>query len=254
MKIISYNLNGIRAATTKGFINWLEEESPDVICIQETKAQIDQMPTFELNSIGYDCYYFSAQKKGYSGVAILTKTKPDQVTYGMGIEKYDNEGRFIRADYGDLSIISVYHPSGTSGEERQDFKMQWLTDFQNYIHELSKTRKELIICGDYNICHREIDIHDPKGNAKNSGFLPEEREWMEGFIRSGYTDSFRHLYPETKDKYSWWSYRHNSRAKNKGWRIDYCMVSDSIKDRIISADILSEVKHSDHCPVSLTLK
>lgn len=254
MKIISYNLNGIRAATTKGFINWLEEESPEVICIQETKAQIDQMPTFELNSIGYDCYYFSAQKKGYSGVAILTKTKPDQVTYGMGIEKYDNEGRFIRADYGDLSIISVYHPSGTSGEERQDFKMQWLTDFQNYIHELSKTRKELIICGDYNICHREIDIHDPKGNAKNSGFLPEEREWMEGFIRSGYTDSFRHLYPETKDKYSWWSYRHNSRAKNKGWRIDYCMVSDSIKDRIISADILSEVKHSDHCPVSLTLK
>lgn len=254
MKIISYNLNGIRAATTKGFINWLEEESPDVICIQETKAQIDQMPTFELNSIGYDCYYFSAQKKGYSGVAILTKTKPDQVTYGMGIEKYDNEGRFIRADYGDLSIISVYHPSGTSGEERQDFKMQWLSDFQNYIHELSKTRKELIICGDYNICHREIDIHDPKGNAKSSGFLPEEREWIDGFINSGYTDSFRHLYPETKDKYSWWSYRHNSRAKNKGWRIDYCMVSDSIKDRIISADILSEVKHSDHCPVSLTLK
>ena len=254
MKIISYNLNGIRAATTKGFINWLEEESPDVICIQETKAQIDQMPTFELNSIGYDCYYFSAQKKGYSGVAILTKTKPDQVTYGMGIEKYDNEGRFIRADYGDLSIISVYHPSGTSGEERQDFKMQWLSDFQNYIHELSKTRKELIICGDYNICHREIDIHDPKGNAKNSGFLPEEREWIDGFINSGYTDSFRHLYPETKDKYSWWSYRHNSRAKNKGWRIDYCMVSDKIKDRIISADILSEVKHSDHCPVSLTLK
>lgn len=254
MKIISYNLNGIRAATTKGFINWLEEESPDVICIQETKAQIDQMPTFELNSIGYDCYYFSAQKKGYSGVAILTKTKPDQVTYGMGIEKYDNEGRFIRADYGALSIISVYHPSGTSGEERQDFKMQWLTDFQNYIHELSKTRKELIICGDYNICHRAIDIHDPKGNAKSSGFLPEEREWIDGFINSGYTDSFRHLYPETKDKYSWWSYRHNSRAKNKGWRIDYCMVSDSIKDRIISADILSEVKHSDHCPVSLTLK
>ena len=254
MKIISYNLNGIRAATTKGFINWLEEESPDVICIQETKAQIDQMPTFELNSIGYDCYYFSAQKKGYSGVAILTKTKPDQVTYGMGIEKYDNEGRFIRADYGDLSIISVYHPSGTSAEERQDFKMQWLSDFQNYIHELSKTRKELIICGDYNICHRAIDIHDPKGNAKSSGFLPEEREWIDGFINSGYTDSFRHLYPETKDKYSWWSYRHNSRAKNKGWRIDYCMVSDSIKDRIISADILSEVKHSDHCPVSLTLK
>ena len=254
MKIISYNLNGIRAATTKGFINWLEEESPDVICIQETKAQIDQMPTFELNAIGYESYYFSAQKKGYSGVAILCKRKPDQVIYGMGIEKYDYEGRFIRADYGQMSIISVYHPSGTSSELRQDFKMQWLTDFQDYIKELSKTRKELVICGDYNICHREIDIHDPKGNAKNSGFLPEEREWMEGFISSGYTDSFRYLYPETKDKYSWWSYRHNSREQNKGWRIDYCMVSDSIKDRIISADILADVKHSDHCPVSLTLK
>ena len=254
MKIISYNLNGIRAATTKGFINWLEEESPDVICIQETKAQIDQMPTFELNAIGYESYYFSAQKKGYSGVAILCKRKPDQVIYGMGIEKYDYEGRFIRADYGEMSIISVYHPSGTSSELRQDFKMQWLSDFQDYIKELSKTRKELVICGDYNICHREIDIHDPKGNAKNSGFLPEEREWMEGFISSGYTDSFRYLYPETKDKYSWWSYRHNSREQNKGWRIDYCMVSDSIKDRIISADILADVKHSDHCPVSLTLK
>lgn len=254
MKIISYNLNGIRAATTKGFINWLEEESPDVICIQETKAQIDQMPTFELNAIGYESYYFSAQKKGYSGVAILCKRKPDQVIYGMGIEKYDYEGRFIRADYGEMSIISVYHPSGTSSELRQDFKMQWLSDFQDYIKELSKTRKELVICGDYNICHREIDIHDPKGNAKNSGFLPEEREWMEGFISSGYTDSFRYLYPETKDKYSWWSYRHNSREQNKGWRIDYCMVSDSIKDRIVSADILADVKHSDHCPVSLTLK
>ena len=254
MKIISYNLNGIRAATTKGFINWLEEESPDVICIQETKAQIDQMPTFELNAIGYESYYFSAQKKGYSGVAILCKRKPEQVIYGMGIEKYDYEGRFIRADYGEMSIISVYHPSGTSSELRQDFKMQWLSDFQDYIKELSKTRKELVICGDYNICHREIDIHDPKGNAKNSGFLPEEREWMEGFISSGYTDSFRYLYPETKDKYSWWSYRHNSREQNKGWRIDYCMVSDSIKDRIVSADILADVKHSDHCPVSLTLK
>lgn len=254
MKIISYNLNGIRAATTKGFINWLEEESPDVICIQETKAQIDQMPTFELNTIGYECYYFSAQKKGYSGVAILSKTKPDHVIYGMGIEKYDNEGRIIRADYGDLSIISVYHPSGTSGEQRQDFKMQWLSDFQNYIQELSKTRKELIICGDYNICHREIDIHDPKGNAKNSGFLPEEREWIDGFINSGYTDSFRHIYPQERHKYTWWSYRHNSRNNNKGWRIDYCMVSNNIKERIKSADILADIKHSDHCPVSLIIQ
>ena len=253
MKIISYNLNGIRAATTKGFINWLEEESPDVICIQETKAQIDQMPTFELNAIGYESYYFSAQKKGYSGVAILCKRKPDQVIYGMGIEKYDYEGRFIRADYGQMSIISVYHPSGTSSELRQDFKMQWLSDFQDYIKELSKTRKELVICGDYNICHREIDIHDPKGNAKNSGFLPEEREWMEGFISSGYTDSFRYLYPETKDKYSWWSYRAAARERNVGWRIDYFVVSDRLRDNIKDAYILPEITGSDHCPVGLDM-
>lgn len=254
MKIISYNVNGIRAAVTKGFLSWLENESPDVICIQETKAQIDQMPNFEINSLGYDSYYFSAQKKGYSGVAILSKQKPDNVVYGMGIEKYDYEGRFLRADYGDLSIISVYHPSGTSGDERQGFKMQWLMDFQNYIQELTKTRKNLIICGDYNICHRAIDIHDPKGNAKNSGFLPEEREWIDGFIKSGYTDSFRYIYPEEKDKYSWWSYRFNSREKNKGWRIDYCMVSDNIKERIKGADILSDVYHSDHCPISVIIE
>lgn len=254
MKIISYNVNGIRAASAKGFISWLEDESPDVICIQETKAQLDQMPDFELHSIGYNTYYFSAQKKGYSGVAIFTKNKPDNVTYGMGIDKYDNEGRMIRADYGDLSIISVYHPSGTSGDDRQAFKMQWLTDFENYIKELSKTRSKLIICGDYNICHREIDIHDPKGNAKNSGFLPEERQWIDSFINSGYTDSFRYIYPELKDKYSWWSYRFRSRERNKGWRIDYCMVSENIKDRIVGAEILDYVYHSDHCPIMLSIK
>ncbi|MFA6807252.1 MAG: exodeoxyribonuclease III [Bacteroidales bacterium] len=254
MKIISYNLNGIRAASKKGFVEWLEEEAPDVICIQETKAQEDQMPTFELNAIGYDCYYFSAQKKGYSGVAILSKTKPDAVIYGMGIEKYDYEGRFIRADYGDLSIISVYHPSGTSGDLRQEFKMQWLKDFELYIKELSISREKLVICGDYNICHREIDIHDPKGNAKNSGFLPEERDWIDGFINNGFTDSFRYIYPDQRDKYSWWSYRHNSRGQNKGWRIDYCMVSDIIKDRILDANILADVHHSDHCPISVIIK
>lgn len=254
MKIISYNVNGIRAATAKGFVDWLEEESPDVICLQETKAQVNQMPDLEITSIGYHTYYFSAQKKGYSGVAILAKKEPDYVEYGMGIEKYDYEGRMIRADYGDLSIISVYHPSGTSGEERQAFKMQWLEDFENYIKELSKTRTKLIICGDYNICHRAIDIHDPVGNAKNSGFLPEEREWIDGFIKSGYTDSFRYIYPDKKDKYSWWSYRFRSRERNKGWRIDYCMVSDNIKNRIIEAEILDDVYHSDHCPVMVKIK
>lgn len=253
MNIISYNVNGIRAAAKKGFIEWLVESGADVVCIQETKAQADQIPVLELKYAGYDYYGLSAQKKGYSGVAILSKTKPDNVVYGMGIEKYDNEGRFIRADYGDLSIVSVYHPSGTSGEERQAFKMQWLDDFQQYVHRLQKERPNLVLCGDYNICHRPIDIHDPIRNANSSGFLPEEREWIDGFIKSGFTDSFRHVNGDKKDSYSWWSYRANARANNKGWRIDYCMVSDNIKNRISDADIIPSAMHSDHCPISLKL-
>lgn len=253
MKIISYNVNGIRAALTKGLAQWLEEEKPDVVCIQETKAQVEQIPVLEFNALGYECYCISAKKKGYSGVAILTKIKPDHIEYGMGIEKYDNEGRMIRADFGDLSVFSVYHPSGTSGDERQAFKMQWLEDFENYIEELSKQRPNMVICGDYNICHREIDIHDPKGNAKNSGFLPEEREWIDGFINKGYIDSFRFINKDVKDRYSWWSYRFNSRANNKGWRIDYCMISQNIQDRIKNADIHENVFHSDHCPISVEI-
>lgn len=253
MNIISYNVNGIRAAAKKGFIEWLVESGADVVCIQETKAQTDQIPVLELKYAGYDYYGLSAQKKGYSGVAILSKTKPDNVVYGMGIEKYDNEGRFIRADYGDLSIVSVYHPSGTSGEERQAFKMQWLDDFQQYVHRLQKERPNLVLCGDYNICHRPIDIHDPVRNANSSGFLPEEREWIDGFIKSGFTDSFRHVNGDKKDSYSWWSYRANARANNKGWRIDYCMVSDNIKNRISDAGIIPSAMHSDHCPISLKL-
>lgn len=253
MNIISYNVNGIRAAAKKGFVEWLVESGADVVCIQETKAQTDQIPVLELKYAGYDYYGLSAQKKGYSGVAILTKTKPDNVVYGMGIEKYDNEGRFIRADYGDLSIVSVYHPSGTSGEERQAFKMQWLDDFQEYVHRLQKDRPNLVLCGDYNICHRPIDIHDPVRNANSSGFLPEEREWIDGFIKSGFTDSFRHVNGDKKDSYSWWSYRANARANNKGWRIDYCMVSDNIKNRISDADIIPSAMHSDHCPISVKI-
>ena len=178
MKIITYNVNGLRAALSKGFTQWLEEEQPDVVCLQETKAQPDQIPTLEFEALGCRSYFFSAKKKGYSGVAILTRVEPDHVEYGMGIPAYDDEGRFIRADYGDLSVVSVYHPSGTTGDARQAFKMKWLEDFQYYIGELKKVRPNLILCGDYNICHRPIDIHDPVRNATNSGFLPEEREWI----------------------------------------------------------------------------
>jgi exodeoxyribonuclease-3 len=255
MKIISYNVNGIRAAVKKGFLEWLNKEKPDVLCIQETKAQQEQIPIFEFNESGYNVYTFSAQKKGYSGVAILCKQEPDHVEYGMEIEKYDDEGRFIRADFGDLSVVSVYHPSGSSGDERQAFKMQWLEDYNIYINGLKKSRPNLVLSGDYNICHKPIDIHDPVRNAKNSGFLPEEREWMTAFLAGGFIDSFRFLNKEPHH-YTWWSYRANARANNKGWRIDYHMVSENLKSRIKDAGIMQNAMHSDHCPcfVELCLK
>lgn len=253
MKIITYNVNGLRAAVLKGLPEWLVQESPDVLCLQETKLQPDQYPGEVFEALGYKSYLFCAQKKGYSGVAILTKQEPDHVEYGMGIEVYDYEGRFIRADYGDMSVISVYHPSGSSGDERQAFKMIWLEDFQKYVMELRKTRPNLIICGDYNICHEPIDIHDPVRNATNSGFLPEEREWMSGFLSAGFIDSFRTLHPE-KQEYTWWSYRFSSRAKNKGWRIDYCMVSEPVRSMLQEAVILNQALHSDHCPMMLEVE
>lgn len=252
MKIITYNVNGLRAATRKGLPEWLAQENPDVVCIQETKLQPDQYPAEEYEALGYKAYLYSAVKKGYSGVAILTKQEPDHVEYGMGIPAYDDEGRFIRADFGDLSVVSVYHPSGTTGDVRQDFKMQWLADYQAYIEELRKSRPNLILCGDYNICHEEIDIHDPVRNAKNSGFLPEEREWMTSFIESGFVDSYRALNPDTQ-AYTWWSYRFNARANNKGWRIDYCMVSDHLLPSVKEAWINNEAVHSDHCPTGILI-
>lgn len=251
-KIISYNVNGIRAAIRKGLLDWLTAVDADIVCLQETKAQPDQIPLFDIEALGYRSYWFSAQKKGYSGVAILSKTEPDHVSYGMGIQKYDDEGRFIRADYGDISVVSAYHPSGSSGEERQAFKMMWLEDYQRHIDTLKKERPKLILSGDYNICHKPIDIHDPIRNAKSSGFLPEEREWMSGFIDSGFIDTFR-LFNDQPHNYSWWSYRANARAKNLGWRIDYHMASLSLESQLRRALILPDAHHSDHCPITLEI-
>lgn len=253
MKIVSYNVNGIRAAIRKGLIEWIRASNADIICLQETKAQPEQIPVFDLEEMGYISYWFSAKKRGYSGVAILTKTEPDQVISGMNMDAYDVEGRLMRADYGDVSVISVYHPSGSSGDIRQAFKMKWLEDFQEYINELKKERPKLIISGDYNICHKPIDIHDPIRNATSSGFLPEEREWMSGFLDSGFIDSFRY-FNEEPHHYSWWSYRANARANNKGWRIDYNMVSNPLENKMNSARILPEAMHSDHCPVVLDIE
>ncbi len=247
-RILSYNVNGIRAAFRKGFLEWLQQESPDVVCIQETKAQAGQMNEDEIEKAGYRIYSFSAKKPGYSGVAIICKEEPDHVEYGIGNEKYDVEGRVIRADFGDLSVISTYFPSGTTGGIRQEYKMNFLADFNLYLNELKKKRSKLIISGDYNICRLWIDIHNPEKQQKTSGFLPEEREWFQQFVDDGYTDSFREIVEEPHH-YSWWSYRAGARARNKGWRIDYNMVTDNLKDKIKNAGIFPDVVHSDHCPV-----
>ncbi len=252
MKIISYNVNGIRAAINKGFIDWLKGSNVDVICIQETKANKEQVETNLLEKIGYQNYWFSAQKKGYSGVAIFSKKKPNNVIYGTNINHIDYEGRVIQVDYDEFSVISLYLPSGTN-IDRLEYKFKFMKDFRKYIDDLKTRYPKLIICGDYNICHKEIDIHDPIRNKNVSGFLPEERQWLDKFINNGFTDSFRHL-NSGPHSYSWWSYRANSRANNKGWRIDYALVSESLKKNISNSFILSSVKHSDHCPIGVELK
>ena len=252
MKIISYNVNGIRAAINKGFIEWLRESNIDVICIQETKANKEQVEINLLEKIGYHNYWFSAQKKGYSGVAIFSKKPPNNIIYGTKINHIDYEGRVIQVDYDELSIISLYLPSGTN-IDRLEYKFKFMKDFKEYIDDLKIRYPKLIICGDYNICHKEIDIHDPIRNKNVSGFLPEERQWLDKFINSGFIDSFRHLNSEPHN-YSWWSYRANSRVNNKGWRIDYALVSESLKKNINNSFILNSVKHSDHCPVGVDIK
>lgn len=251
-RIISYNVNGIRSAMSKGLLDWIKAAKPDVLCLQETKAQPDQIETAVFEELGYHAYWHSAQKKGYSGVAILSRSKPNHIEVGCGIKKYDNEGRVLRADFGDISVMSVYMPSGSSGDERQAFKIEWLSDFENYIAGLKKQRSKLIISGDYNICHKPIDIHNPVSNARSSGFLPEEREWIDGFMKKGFIDSFRH-FNNNPHQYSWWSFRANARSKNLGWRIDYNLVSENIAGNMTRAGILPEAKHSDHCPVLLEI-
>ncbi|SFS40553.1 exodeoxyribonuclease III [Lutibacter maritimus] len=253
MKIISYNVNGIRAALNKGFLDWLQAANPDVICIQETKAHKEQLDLSLFENAGYPYHYwFSAQKKGYSSVAVLSKIKPNHVEYGTGIETMDFEGRNLRLDFDDLSIMSLYLPSGTN-DDRLDFKLNYMAEFQEYIKELTKKIPNIVISGDYNICHTEIDIHNPKQNQNTSGFLPVERNWLGQFIESGFIDSFRYLNKEPHN-YTWWSYRANARNNNKGWRIDYHMVSEPLKDRIKRAYILPEAKHSDHCPIVVEIE
>lgn len=252
MKIISYNVNGIRAAVSKGLYDWLEVESPDILCLQETKAQEEQIDLITMQSMGYQSYIHSAEKKGYSGVALFSKQPADNIEIGMGVPLYDQEGRVLRADFGDLTVVSVYIPSGTTGDIRQDFKMDFLVHFEAYVSRLREERKNVVISGDYNICHKPIDINNPQKHTKSSGFLPDERAWFDDFVASGMIDSFR-VFDQRPDQYSWWSYRAGAKPKNLGWRIDYHMVSAPLKDKLLGASILPELNFSDHCPIIVEL-
>ena len=251
--IVSYNINGIRSVLRKDFDKWLAKYNPDIICLQEIKANEEQFNKEIFENLGYTCYVNAAQKAGYSGVAILSKIKPKKVEYGCRNYQIDMEGRLVRLDFKNYSVLSVYFPSGSSGEKRQEFKFMFLDFFQTYINKLKQSIPNLIICGDFNICHKEIDIHNPKRNKNTSGFLIEERNWVTNFLNSGFIDSFR-FFHEDGDKYTWWSYRARARQKNLGWRIDYNMVSQSLEKYILDARILTDVVHSDHCPISLKIK
>lgn len=238
---------------TKGFCDWLKTDPADIICLQETKATKDNVNRQQILDCGYEDYWFSAQKKGYSGVAVLTKLKPDHVEYGNQHAVSDDEGRVIQLDFGDIRLINAYFPSGTTGDVRQTFKYQWLNDFHSYLETLKKKYPNLILCGDYNIAHTEIDIHDPKGNKNTSGFLPDERAWMDQFLQNGWIDTFRAFHNEPH-RYSWWSQRFPTvREQNKGWRLDYITATDPLRSRLKNADIYHDVRHSDHCPVYLEL-
>jgi exodeoxyribonuclease-3 len=252
-RIATYNVNGLRSALSKGLTDWMIQANPDVLCLQEIKSQEDQLDLDLFRNLGYEPYLFPAEKKGYSGVAIFSKQKPDAVVNGLGHDLYDFEGRSIRLDFGDWSVLSTYFPSGSSGDERQVVKMQFLEFYQDYINQLRMERKNLIVCGDFNICHRAIDIHNPMSNANSSGFLPEERDWMEQFLNSGFVDTFRSVNPDPHH-YTWWSFRAGARSKNLGWRIDYICASETLSDKLERAVILPDAKHSDHCPVVADFK
>ena len=249
MKFISWNVNGLRACVTKGFLDFFKEVDADIFCLQETKLQAGQI---DLDLPGYYDYWNYAQKKGYSGTAIFTKKKPINVTYGINIEEHDNEGRVITLEFEDLYFITVYTPNSQSELKRLDYRMKWEDDFKSYIKKLEET-KPVIFCGDLNVAHKEIDLKNPKTNRKNAGFTDEERGKFSALIEAGFIDTFRYFYPDKEGIYSWWSYRFSARAKNAGWRIDYFMTSESLKDKLKDAKIHTEVMGSDHCPVELEI-
>ena len=255
VSIISYNVNGIRSALKKDFLGWLSETKPHILCLQEVRAEKNAVDLKAFEALNYEVFWMAGEKKGYSGVAIFTRISPQQVTYGFGTEEYspyDKEGRLLRVDFEDFSVMNTYMPSGQSGGERLRFKHQWQKDFRRYIAEYPVAHPNLVICGDYNVAHKEIDIHDPVRNKNRSGFLPEERAWLSSFLAEGFVDSFR-MFEQAPHQYTWWDYRTRARPKNMGWRIDYHMVSEALKGRVQKSLHLPEVYHSDHCPILLEI-
>ena len=253
MKILSWNVNGLRAVHKKGFIEWLQSESPDILCIQETKAAREQLPRALKSIEGYHAYFCEAEKKGYSGVAIYTKIKPKIVEYGFGISKFDSEGRILIADYGDFVLLNIYFPNGKMSDERLAYKLEFYDTLLDYANNLKENGKNVVICGDLNTAHKEIDIARPKANEKNSGFLPIERAWIDKFLSQGYIDTLR-MFNKNPEQYTWWSYRGGARSRNVGWRLDYFFVNEEFKDKVKFAYILPEVMGSDHCPVGVDIE
>lgn len=253
MKIYSWNVNGLRAIAKKNFFQWVNEESPDILCIQETKLQENNLDINLKNIDRYNSYFSFAEKKGYSGVAIYTKIKPISVEHGIGINIFDNEGRILILEFDKFTLLNIYFPNGQMSDDRLNYKMEFLDAILTYCNKLVCSGKKILICGDYNIAHNEIDIKNPKSNSKKSGFLPIERHWIDNFISNGYTDTFRFKNPD-KVEYSWWSYRFKARERNAGWRIDYHFVSNNMMDNVEDATILTDVTGSDHCPIMVDLK
>ena len=255
MKLVCWNVNGIRACQKKGFLDFFERVKPDVLCLQETKAEPEQLDDTLINPMNYDSYWSSCKtRRGYSGTVTYTHLPVEDVRHGIGIKKFDDEGRFVVTKFPDFLLYNVYFPNGAAREERHLFKQEFLKKFHRHLMKQVASGEKVILVGDYNVAHTEIDIHDPKRLAKTSGFLPEEREWFSSFLDSGWVDTFRYKHPDATDRYSWWSYREMARPANRGWRIDYACVSENLKDHIVDANIWDEQEGSDHCPIYLEME
>ena len=253
VRILSWNVNGIRAAYKKGILNWFRKEQPDILCVQETKAMKEQLPEDLINVNGYASYFSSAERKGYSGTATYTKVNPVKVVNGIGIKKFDSEGRFLVTEFDEFVLFNIYFPNGKAKKERLQYKMDFYEAFLKHLKKLLKQDKKIVICGDVNTAHKEIDLARPKENEKISGFLPEEREWIDKLLETGFTDTFR-KFNQKPEQYTWWDMMTRARDRNVGWRIDYFFISDNLKDNLKNALILPEVMGSDHCPVGIELK